>query len=162
VEQVRQPILIADSLIAQYRDVVRQFIQAWKDDNDPEMSVQRAHIERVYTGIWEQLDDAARTTQAAGRSIDAYLAIRHAPGLVVGAAIAGTSEKLVGIKDGLRMSTFTFQLKIHQNGEGLAAAEQAVAAMRAAWPELDFTPAPAPDVDLRPGGFLGRLFRRKR
>jgi len=62
---------------------------------------------------------------------------------------------------GVRKTTYTFELKIHQNGEGLAAAEQAVAAMRAAWPELDFTPAPAPDVDLRPRGFLSRLFGRK-
>jgi hypothetical protein len=161
VEQVRQPLLIADSLIAQYRDVVRQFIQAWKDGNDAEMSVQRAHIERVYTGIWEQLDDAARTTQGAGRSIDGYLAIRHAPGLVVGAAVADTTEKLVGVTPGVRKTTYTFELKIHQNGEGLAAAEQALGAMRAAWPELDFTPAPAPDVDLRPRGLLSRLFGRK-
>lgn len=161
MEQVRQPILIADTLIAQYRDVVRLYVQAWKDDNDPEMSVQRAQIERVYTGIWEQLDDAARTTQTAGRSIDGYLAIRHAPGLVVGAAVADTSEKLVGVKPGIGKTIYKFELKIHQNGEGLAAAEQAVAAMRAAWPELDFTAAPTPDVDLRPRGFLSRLFGRK-
>src|SRR5688500_2874448 len=74
-------------------------------------------------------------------------------------AIRPASE-CVDIRDRGSKTIVTFELTIQQNREGLAAARRAADALRGVWPELDFTPAPDPGVDLRPRGFLARLFGR--
>jgi hypothetical protein len=39
---------------------------------------------------------------------------------------------------------------------------QAITVLQGAWPEVDWTPAPAqPEVDLRPRGLLSRLLGRR-
>ncbi|MGE0551273.1 MAG: hypothetical protein AB7O24_22230 [Kofleriaceae bacterium] len=163
---VRQHILIADSLIVQYDQVIRRFMDAWGHDDDTEMSLLRAELERIYTAIWENLDAAARGTQAANRPVSAYGAIRSAPGLDAGAAIRDVSEQFVGsrrIEGGLfgrdKIET-THKLTVAHNQQGLEIARKAVEALRTVWPELDWTIAPDPVVDLRPRGLLSRLFGR--
>ena len=158
--QVRQSVQIADGLVGQYSDVMRRYVQAWKDDNDSEMSVLRAEVERVYTGIWEQLDDAAMRTRAAGRSTDTYTAVRSSSGLDAGAAIANVNEKYLGTEYGITRNKAKFQLTIQHNTDGLNYAKQAIAALQSVWPELDWRPVEEPQVDLRKG-FFAKLFGRK-
>jgi hypothetical protein len=158
--QVRQCVQIADGLVGQYSDVMKRFTQAWQHDNEAEMSVLRAEVERIYAGIWEQLDDAAAQTRAAGRSIDDYAAIRNSRALDAGAAIANVNERFVGFEPGISKGKAKFELSVRHNAEGIAHAKQAIAALQATWPELDWKPFDEPQVDLRPKGLLSRLFRR--
>lgn len=166
--QVRQHVQIAEGLIDQYPEVMARFMTAWKESEDAEMSVTRAEVERVYTGIWEQLDAAARLTEDAGRSADRFREIRATPGLEVGAAIFDTRERVAGVSPGLRGTKVKSELTVKHNVQGVDLARQATRALQAIWPELDWTPPEMPDVDLRPGGLgrlvvgLGRLFKKKR
>jgi hypothetical protein len=158
--QVRQSVQIADGLVGQYSDVMRRFMTAWKTDNDAEMSVLRAEVERIYGGIWEHLDDAAAKTRAAGRSTDAYTAVRSSRALDAGAAIANVNEKFVGFEAGISKTKAKFELTVQHNAEGIEHAKHAIAALQSVWPELDWKPVVEPEVDLRPKGLLSRLFRR--
>jgi hypothetical protein len=158
--QVRQCVQIAEGLVGQYSDVMNRFTQAWKDDNESEMSVLRAEVERIYAGIWEQLDDAAAKTRAAGRSTDGYVAVRQSRALDAGAAIASVNEKFVGISPGISKGKAKFELTVRHNAEGIAHARQAIGVLQSLWPELDWKPVDEPQVDLRPKGLLSRLFRR--
>lgn len=160
--QVRQCVQIADGLVGQYSDVMNRYIRAWKEQNDSEMSVLRAEIERVYTGIWEQLDDAAAQTRLAGRSIDAYAAVRGSGALDAGRAIKNVDQQFKGFQPGiLDKGKAKFQLTIDHNTTGLDHAKRASTALKTAWPELDWRPAEEPQVDLRPKGLFGRLFSRR-
>lgn len=160
MEQVKQQVWIAEGLIDQYRDVLRRYLQAYSDKNDSEQHVLHGEIERIYPGIWEQLDSAAKLSAEAGRNIDAYSRIRTQPGLETGAAIARTEEKFVGASIGVRKTTYTFEMTVTHNQEGINIAKQAATALKSAWPEVDWTPPAAPEVDLRGGGFFGRLIRK--
>lgn len=160
--QVRQSVQIADGLVGQYGDVMNRYIKAWKEQDDSEMSVLRAEIERVYTAIWEQLDDAAAATRLAGRSIDAYAAVRGSGALDAGRAIKNVEEKFKGFQVGvLDKGKAKFQLTIQHNTDGLDHAKRAIAALQGVWPELDWRPVEEPQVDLRPKGLFGRLFGRR-
>jgi hypothetical protein len=161
MEQVRQSVWIADSLITQYASVMARYMDAWKDDNPIEMSVLRGEIERVYPAIWEHLDQAAATTREAGRSLESYAAVRANPGLERGAAIADVQERVVGMEYKLTKTVVKSELTVRHNHEGVALARQAAAALRATWPELDWTPPAEPDVDLRPRGLFARLFGKR-
>jgi hypothetical protein len=160
MEQVRQSVWVAESLIGQYEQVMRRYMAAWQQQNEPEMSVLRGEIERVYPSIWEHLDDAAAKTRGVGRGTEGYAAVRGRPGLEVGAAIANVRERVVGIEHKLTKTVVKSELSVHHNAEGLAHARDAVAALKAAWPELDWTPPKEPEVDLRPRGLFARLFGR--
>jgi len=159
MDQVKQQVWIAEGLIDQYRDVLRRFLKAYSDQDESEQHVLHGEIERIYPCIWEQLDSAAKLSSTAGRSIDAYSRIRTQPGLETGAAIARTDEKFVGASIGPRSTTYTFQLTVKHNDEGVTIAKQAAVALKGAWPEVDWTPPATPDVDLR-GGFFSKLIRR--
>jgi len=158
MDQVRQSVWIAESLIAQYLGVLRRYQGAWKVGDEGEMSVLRAELERVYPSIWEHLDGAAAKSRAAGRAPEAYAAIRSRPGLDVRTAITDVQERVVGVKHEVDRSIYTSQLTVQHNTDGVALARDAAAALKAAWPELDWTPPKEPDVDLRPRGFFARLF----
>jgi len=161
-------VQIADGLIEQYPDAMSRFMAAWKESDDAVMSVTRAEVERVYTGIWEQLDDAARLTEGEGRAVDQFREIRSTPGLEVGAAIFDTRERVAGISPGMGGTKVKSELTVQHNAQGVELARRASRVLQAAWPELDWTPPVTPDVDLRPGGIgklvagLGRLFKKKR
>lgn len=166
--QLRQHVQIAEGLLEQYPDALARFMAAWKESEDAEMSVTRAEVERVYTGLWEQLDAAARLTEGAGRAADRFRELRATPGLEVGAAIFDTRERVAGVTPGLRGTKVTSELTVQHNTHGVELARQAVRALQAAWPELDWTPPETPDVDLRPGGLgrlvvgIGRWFKKSR
>ncbi len=158
-------MLIAEGLIDQYTDAMARFTTAWKDSEDAEMSVVRAEVERVYTGIWEQLDAAAELTEATGRSAGQYREIRLTPGLEVGAAIFDARERVAGISPSIRGAQVRSELTVQHNVSGVDLARRAARDLKEQWPELDWTPPDEPDVDLRPAGFgrvvgwLVRLFR---
>ena len=156
-ERVRQHVQIAEGLVDQYPDAIARYMFAWKEDEEAEMSVTRAEVERVYTGIWEQLDAAARLAEAAGRPVPELRAIRSAPGLEVNVAIFDSRDKVVGFTPGIRGTTVKSELTVEHNVQGVELAKRAIGAFQAAWPELDWTPPATPDVDLRPSGGLGKL-----
>jgi hypothetical protein len=160
MDQVKQQVWIAEGLIDQYGDVLRRYLQAYRDKNDNEQSVLHGEIGRIYPGIWEQLDSAAKLSSDAGRDIGAFSRIRSQPGLETGAAIAKTEEKFVGASVGLTKTTYTFEMKVTHNEEGIQIARQAADALKSAWPELDWTPPATPEVDLGGGGFFSRLLRK--
>jgi len=159
-EQVRQGIWIAESLVAQYGDVLRRYKQMWQEQRDTEQSALRAELERLYPAIWEHLDGAAELTRKAGRDRTAYDQIRNTPGLERAAAIAEVAERHVGSALKGLDTVHTFELTIKHNAEGLQFALRAAQAIKAAWPELDWTPPQEPEVDLRPRGFFARLLGR--
>jgi hypothetical protein len=165
---VRQSVLVADTLIGQYKLGLERMIEAWKNpDQGEHMETMRADLERSYVAIWEQLDSAAKLTQSAGRSAAAYAEIRATPGLEVNVAVADANEKYLGSKIRGTRVVEKFQLNVKHNHEGIAFARKAVAALKAAWPELDWVVVDEPVVDLRPGGIgrlivgLSRLFGRR-
>ena len=130
---------------------------ASQDDSD--LSSQRAETERLYTGIWEQLDSAAAATRAAGRSTDAYAGIRSAVDRGVG--VSGVASHVTNIEHKAKHDVITTTGTVTYNAHGILAAKQAIATLEGAWPGVDWTPpAPEPDVDLRPRSFFARLFGR--
>jgi hypothetical protein len=88
MQHVKQNVLIADDLALQ--------------------SALRGETKWLYTGIWDHLDTAAAQTYNAGRSTEAYAAVRS--------------------------------IQVHD----LDAVREAIAALKAAWPEIDW--APRPDI----------------
>jgi len=163
--QVRQHVQIAEGLVEQYPEALERYLTAWSESNEAEMSVTRAEVERVYTGIWEQLEAAARLTEGAGRSAARYREVRATPGLEVGAAIFNTDERVIGVKPVLRGTKVKAELSVQHNSEGLELAGQAMRALQEVWPELDWTPPETPDVDLRPrglGGWIAGWFKKRK
>lgn len=136
VDQVKQQVWIAKGLIDQYGDIVRRYVQAWKDDNDAEQHVLHGELERIYPAIWEHLDSAAKLTQSTGRTTEGYSGLRSRSDLVTSNAVASVSSQVVGVTHLATKTVITSELKMRHNEEG-----------------------PAPDVDLR-GGFFSKLFRR--
>jgi hypothetical protein len=159
-EHVRQALMIAQDLCEQVNALIPRILRArLGDQTEQDESSMRAEIERCYTGIWEQLDVAARHTRAAGRDTTRFDAIRKVPGIHHQQFLRGVSERVVA-DDG---KWYTVRATGNVNDDGLALALQATALLRGAWPELDFTPAPTPEVDLRPRGFglFARLFGKR-
>jgi hypothetical protein len=159
-EAVRQALMIAQDLCEQCHALIPRILRARLGDNaQQDEGAMRAEIERCYGGIWEQLDVAARHTRAAGRDTARFDTIRKVPGIDHQQFLRGIGERVVD-EDA---KTYTVEARGDVNRDGLALGLQATALLRAAWPELDFTPAPAPDVDLRPRGFglFARLFGKR-
>ncbi len=155
--QVRQAVLVANTLIDEYRVVIDRYMVAWAHpENGIDAETIRPEIERVYTGIWEQLDTAAQLTRSAGRATAGYDQLRADPRLVVGAAIARADEKHVSTTVLGTRAVHKFELTVHHNGEGIQFARQASTALAAEWPEVDFRTTEEPVPDLRPRG-IGRL-----
>ena len=70
-----------------------------------------------------------------------------------------TSE-VVDVQHGFDKDIYTVRGTAKVNQRGIDSARAASAALKAAWPDIDWTP-PAPiDIDLRPRGFFARLFGR--
>jgi hypothetical protein len=159
-EQVRQAVMIAADLHEQCKLLIPRILRAGLgDQTEQDESAMRAELERCYGGIWEQLDVAARLTRAAGRDTARYNRIRAEPGIDHRQLLRGTSQQVIAEDD----KFYTVENRADVDNDALGGARQAVAAMRDAWPELDFTPAPAPVVDLRPRGFglFARLFGKR-
>lgn len=154
---------VAATLIDQYRQLVDGLAAAGARGDGDEQSVNRAHIERVYSSIWEQLDAAARLTRDAGRSISGYDNLR-AETETRQAAISGTSDEVVDVKHRGDKTHYTIEHTVHYNGRGLVLANLAASALRDAWPDLAWSDDATPDADLRPGGVhrvirgIARLF----
>lgn len=160
MNQVQSLISIADDLTGQFQTIVGRMAKAAASGDDSDLSSMRAESERLYTAIWEHLDDAAKQTHAAGRSTDAYVGIRA--GVGVGPGVAAVESKVVGIEHGVRHDVVTTRGTVQYNTEGVSRARQAITLLQGAWPEVDWTPATAqPEVDLRPRGLLSRLFGRR-
>ena len=85
MQHVKQNVLIADDLALQ--------------------SALRGETKWLFTGIWDHLDTAAAQTYNAGRSTEAYAAVRSSI-----------------------------------QGHDLDSVREASAALKAAWPEIDWTP----------------------
>ena len=171
--QVRSSVLVARTLIDEYATVRGRYLEAWRNNDETELSVFRAELERVYGAIWEQLDSAASGTEAAGRAIDAYLALRSDPALDPANAVKSQSERsrVAGheYRGGRTWTKIVTTLRFHDNTHGLEVARRAGAALEAAWPELDWHDASAdePVPDLTGGGgklarWIGRLFTKGR
>jgi hypothetical protein len=161
---VKQSVQMADFLLADYEANAQRLLSAETTGND-DVSVLRGQCERLYANVWEQLDEAAGKTAAAGRSVTTYRAIRTNPNVRVFGAVDGFSARVTNIEHRRNVDIVTTETTLHDNRVGLAYARQAIAALEAAWPDIDWTPAAdEPDVDLRPrglGGLLGRLFGRR-
>jgi hypothetical protein len=84
MQHVKQNVLIAEDLALQ--------------------SALRGKTQRLYAGIWDYLDTAAAQTYNAGRSTEAYAAVRSI------------------------------------QGRDLESVREASAALKAAWPDIDWTP----------------------
>jgi hypothetical protein len=159
MQQVKQNVQIADDLALQFQAVVGKIVAAAASQSDMDLSAHRAESERLYTGVWEHLDAAAAHTRNAGRSTDAYAALRAKADTAVG--VTGVSSEVVDVKYGTTKDVYTIQGSAKLNAHGIESARQASAALKAAWPDIDWTPpAPMPDIDLRPRGFFSRLFGR--
>lgn len=166
---VKQHVQLAELLLEQYGQVVERMLEAWWHANDDrgslvqadDASVLGAEAQRLYAGVWEQLQEADAAARAAGQPVLAYAAIRATPGLDRVTAIRGvTFTHATATKRGRTYDRA--QLALDQNDAGLAAARAAVAAFQAAWPAIDWTRQVEPEVDLRPRGLLSRLFGGKR
>jgi len=155
---MRQAVLIAGSLVEQFRATVPRLAEAAANDTSDEAPLLRAELERLYGGIWEQLDAAARLSADAGRTTPRYAELRANPGLDRAQAVYGVETQYGGEQkaDGKTWDVVSGHVQV--NEAGLALAEAGVAAMQETWPELDWTPDAAPDVDLRPGS--SRLVER--
>ena len=160
MQQVKQNVLIADDLLLQFRSVVGRITHAMASQQDSDLSSLRGESERLYAGIWEHLDVAATQSRSAGRSTDAYAAIRATADRSVG--VTNAHADVVGVQHKTNVDIYTVEAKTSFNAKGIEAAAQASAALKATWPDVDWTPpAPMPDVDLRPRGLLSRLFGRR-
>lgn len=162
MQQVRQSVWIADDLALQFQSVVTKMAQVASSRDDSDVPLLRAEGERLYGAIWEHLDDAANKSRNAGRAVDAYDTIRTAPGLNATVGVADVNSEVIGISHGIKKDIVHVKATVTMNAQGVDLARRASAALKAAWPDLDWTPAPAmPDVDLRPRGLLSRLFGRR-
>jgi hypothetical protein len=159
MQLVKQSVQIADDLVGQFQVVVSRITAAALDKYDMDMSSLRAEAERLYTAVWEHLDLAAAHTRNAGRRTDAYAAVRAGVDVAVG--VAGVQTAIVDTQRRGDKIVYTTQADTSYNGHGVASAREASAALKAAWSDIDWTPpAPMPDVDLRPRGWIARLFGR--
>ncbi len=157
--QVKQHVGVADHLLEDYDANVQRILRAEGDGSD-DVDVLRGQLERVYANVWEQLDAAAAVTRAAGRSTSSYEEIRTDPRLTTFVAVAGLSSRVTKIEHGYTRDKITTVTILHDNRLGLELARSASVALKAQWPEVDWTPAkPRPEDDLRPRG-LGGLFAR--
>jgi hypothetical protein len=162
MQQVRQSVMIANDLVAQFQAIASKLAAAAAGTDDSELPQLRAEAERVYAGIWEQLDAAAALTCAVGRSIESYSAIRSSPDLEAHIGIGDVTSEVIGIESGARHDIVTVEGSVTTNSRGLAHARRAIQALQAVWPDVDWTPAAPPsEVDLRPRGLLSRLFGRR-
>ena len=160
MDQVKQQVWIAEALIDQYGDIIRRYQEAWSAQDEAECHVLIGELERIYPGIWEQLDSAAKLTAGAGRDTDTYARIRARPDLVTTNALASVTSRVVGTTHLATKTVVTSELLMQHNQDGVDIAREAVRALQATWPELDWTPpAPTGDIDVR-GGFFSRLLRR--
>ena len=169
--QVRSSVLVARTLIDEYATAQKRFVAAWRAQDDTEQGLIRAELERVYGAIWEQLDAAAKKTEAAGRSIAEYIEVRNDPTLDTAVAVKDVREtaRVAGTeyRGGQSWTTVRRRLHMHDNESGLDSARRATKALEGAWPELDWrdTSADEPVPDLTTGGgkiakWLGKLFAR--
>jgi len=162
MQQVKQSVMIANDLIGQYQAVMGNMARAAATNDDGDLSSMRAESARLYAAIWEHLDDAAARTRTAGRATDAYAAIRRTPELDAYTGVTGVRSEMVGYERKGSREIVTVEGRVMHNARGLELARQAVTALQASWPELDWTPpAPLPDVDLRPRGLFSRLLGRR-
>jgi hypothetical protein len=158
MQQVKQNVQIADDLALQFQSVVGKITAAAASQKDMDLSALRAESERLYVGIWEHLDVAAAHTRNAGRSTDGYAAARAQTDTAVG--VMDVTSEVVGIQHGLTRDTYTVRGTARLNQRGIESARLASAALKAAWPDIDWTPPALLDIDLRPRGFFARLFGR--
>jgi hypothetical protein len=165
--QIQQTIGVAAALIDQYRQLVESLAAAAARGDGDEHAVNRAHIERVYSSIWEQLDSAAQLTREAGRPVIDYDNLR-AQRETGEAAVSGTSQELVDVEHKRTETILTIEHTVHYNRLGLALATEATSSLQKAWPDVDWTDqTAAPDADLRPGGLhrvvrgIARLFGKR-
>jgi hypothetical protein len=166
---VKQHVQLAELLLHQYGEVVERMLRAWWNANDDKGSliqsddvhVLGAEAQRLYAGVWEQLEDAAAAARAAGRAVEAYAQLRAQPELDRVTAIRGVTFAHATVEKRGRTYDRT-QLTLDQNDAGLAAARAAIRGFQAAFGEVDWTPHVEPEVDLRPRGLLSRLFNRKK
>ena len=148
-DPVVQAIQIADTLIAQYRDVMVRLDRpgAIKDDELYEIDV--AEAERVFPAIWEHLD---RARQGLG-PVTAYDDLR---GRVGDAARRGVLEYTEETRFDLAAKRGARAVRIARpNQPGLARAVEASAALKAARPDVDWAAAARavadPAVNVMPG-----------
>jgi hypothetical protein len=152
-------ILIADTLLAHYLDVVRRISNALRSRDEDEFSVQVGDANRAYPGIWDHLDQARRMLAAERRDVAQYDAIRAQQGHSTHAGVKDIeySEWRVDVARsiahlGLSMSqTITVQLNV----TGAVYAYHASEALKAALSEVDWAAlkkaADAPVADLKRG-----------
>ncbi len=157
MQQVREVVLIADDLLVQFRTLVVQMVRQ-AAGGGVDLSEMRAESRRLYSAVWERLDEAAAMTLEAGRSVEAYDDIREDPGLDVQTAFGGNS--------------ITTDISAENSGGGVLLARKASAALKAAWPDIDWTaaapspspspsPSPEPEPEARRPGLFARLFGRR-
>ncbi|HUS31783.1 MAG TPA: hypothetical protein VMZ53_24945 [Kofleriaceae bacterium] len=159
MQQVKQNVQIADDLALQFQAVAGRIAAAMASQQDSDLSALRAESERLYAGVWDHLDTAAAQTANAGRSTAAYATIRSSADTAVG--VTGVASEITNVEHGYKKTTYTVQGSAKLNAQGIESARQASAALKAAWPDVDWTPpAPLGDIDLRPRGFFARLFGR--
>jgi len=163
---VRSSVLVANTLIDEYAIVIARFVKAWKEHESDEQSGIRAELERVYAGIWEQLDSAATRTHAGGRSIERYSEIRRDPQLHTSMAVQVIERNWGG---GEVLGYAATKLDIRVNRIGIELAQRASVELQAAWPEIDWHDAgadePVPDLSgfgAKFARWFGRLVGKSR
>ncbi|HTL31741.1 MAG TPA: hypothetical protein VL326_01385 [Kofleriaceae bacterium] len=159
MQQVKQNVQIADDLALQFQSVVGRITAAAASQRDMDLSALRAESERLFIGIWEHLDAAAAHTRHAGRSTEGYATARSHTDTAVG--VMDVTSEVIDVEHLMNKDVYTVRGTAKVNQRGIDSARQASAALKAAWPDVDWTPpAPMPDIDLRPRGFFARLFGR--
>ncbi|HEY4179983.1 MAG TPA: hypothetical protein VGM90_24240 [Kofleriaceae bacterium] len=161
---VMQALGIAQALVDTHRDVLQRYTRAVAGGDESTADVTRGEAERSFSGIWDQLDTAAKLTREAGRDTSGYDQV-SASGASHGVSIPeAATRREVAVEYGQFTTTRTYLATLHANDQGLNLARQALMSLWSAWPELAAQQNAAssqPVADLRPGGifgFISRLF----
>ena len=150
------PIVIADTLITQFRGVNRSLAAGVESLGADGASVHIAEGNRIYPGIWEHLDQAHATIGSSASGPDQYASIRSGANTLIGVfdLAQERTATLRGTKD-----VFTWKL----NEDGLRLADRASRHLKSRLPfvqwdeahraaEVDF-------VDLQSGAKTLKLIR---
>ncbi|HEY4057960.1 MAG TPA: hypothetical protein VGM39_15200 [Kofleriaceae bacterium] len=158
---VMQALGIAQALVDTHQDVLSRYLSAVARGDESTADVTRGEAERSFSGIWDQLDTAAKLTRSAGRDTSRYDQI-SSTGAATGVSIPeAATRREVSVEVGQFTTTRTYLATMHSNNQGLNLARQALMSLWAVWPELQAQQVASnqPVADLRPGGIMGFISR---
>lgn len=140
-----QHVGVAEELLSQFDGIPRRLAE---DITHEHLEQLKGEARAVWEGVWDHLRQASEIARGMGRPVGGYAGARAEAGDIYAGAIHVHVGPWEPNYAGGKRRTITW------HNAPTKPAVDAIAALRAAVPEVVVTRAPVPDVDLRSHGWL--------